>query len=359
VSPFDSKACFFVVAGNPEQYTGGYRYDALIVAGLRELGSTVAVNGLPGRFPVADDTARHALDACLSAQAPGTQVVIDGLALGGLPEVVLAHASRLTITALVHHPLADETGLDPVTRKMLFDSECAALASVHRIITTSRFTARRLADFGVAAERIHVVEPGVAKGPLAAAERTNPQLLCVATLVPRKGHITLIEALTRLRDHAWSCNLVGSLSRDPAHANAVREAIETARLQDRVRLFGERTPTQLRDHYIDADLFVLPSHYEGYGMVITEAIAHGLPVITTTGGALADTLPAGAGIAVAPGDIDALTAALRAFFEDHRLRQALRTGARRARNHLKDWPQASSLFAQALSTPIPTSSSKP
>lgn len=346
-----SPACSFVLAGSPEQYTGGYRYDAQIVAGLRELGWTVAVSGLPGRFPVADDTARNALDTCLRAQAPGAQVVIDGLALGGLADVALTHAKRLTITALVHHPLADETGLDPATRSMLFDSERAALTCARRVITTSRFTASRLADFGVAPERVRVVEPGVATAPLAPADRKVPQLLCVATLVPRKGHGLLVEALARLRAHAWTCDLVGSLSRDPAQARAVRAAIATAGLSDRVRLLGERSPAELHAHYLGADIFVLPSLYEGYGMVVTEAIAHGLPVITTTGGALADTLPAGAGLAVAPGDVDDLTEALRAFLTDDTLRRSLRSGARSARNRLIDWAHASRLFARALTEP--------
>lgn len=341
-------ACSFVVAGHPGQCTGGYRYDAEIVSGLRALGWRVEVSGLPGRFPVVDGTARRALDACLRAHAPGTPVVIDGLALGGLPEVATTHARRLTITALVHHPLADESGLAPATRAALFASEQAALACARSVVTTSRFTARRLAGFGVAAERIHVVEPGVAAAALAPADRRAPHMLCVATLVPRKGHTVLVEALGRLRDHAWTCELVGSLSRDPAQARAVADAIEAAGLRDRIGLVGELSPSALQERYLNADVFVLPSLYEGYGMVVTEALAHGLPVITTTGGALIDTLPASAGIAVAPGDAGQLGSALRRFLEDDALRQTLRAGARAARGRLDDWASASGRFAHAL-----------
>lgn len=341
-------ACSFVLAGSPAQLTGGYRYDAEIVSGLRELGWTVSVFGLPGRFPLADAKARTALDACLRARPPGEQVVIDGLALGNLPEVAMAHAERLAITALVHHPLADESGLDPTTRAMLFASEQAALASTRRVITTSGFTARRLADFGVAAERIRVVEPGVAAAALAPADHPSPRMLCVASLVPRKGHKVLIEALGPLRQHAWTCDLVGSLTRDPDHAHTIHATIEAAQLHERVRLLGERSPAALSEHYLGADLFVLPSLYEGYGMVITEALAHGLPVITTTGGALGDTLPSGAGIAVPPDNAAALTAALRHFLEDNALRRRLRDGARAARSTLADWASASRQFADAL-----------
>lgn len=96
---------------------------------------------------------------------------------------------------------------------------------------------------------------------------------------------------------------------------------------------------------------MLASYYEGYGMVVTEALARGLPVITTTGGALADTLPAEAGLAVSPGDSRALAAALARWFEAPALRARLRGGARDARQRLGDWHAAGDAFAEALPEP--------
>lgn len=338
----------FVVAGDPAQLTGGYRYDACIVQALRARGLSVDVSGLPGRFPDADDMARQALQRALAALPDRSIAVIDGLALGGLPDVAAAHAARLRLVALVHHPLADETGLDARQRAAFLVSERAALGHMARVIATSRFTARRLADFGIDAVRIAVIEPGVDAAPLAAADGTEARLLCVATLTPRKGHDVLVAALARLTDLRWSCDCIGSLTRAPDHAAYIAGLISTHRLQARLRLCGECPAEAVGAAYRDADLFVLPSHYEGYGMVVTEALACGLPVLATTGGALADTLPPGAGLTVPPGDADALADALRRLLHDRPLRLRLRDGARRVRSGLAGWPAAGDAFAEAL-----------
>ena len=339
----------FIVPGDPAQRTGGYLYDAHIVAALRGLGWTVDVHGLPGRFPDADATARDALERTLAGLPSGRQVVVDGLALGGLPEVAIRHGRRLALVALVHHPLADERGLSPARRHCLLASERAALAAVRRVITTSPWTARRLADFGLQPSRVRTVEPGVTPLALARADGEPPRLLCVGSVSPRKGQDLLVRALARLRDTPWHCDCIGSSTRDPDFAGAVAGLIHEAGLDDRIQLHGECDDARLRAAYAGADLFVLPSHYEGYGMVVTEAIAAGLPVLTTTGGALSETLPPGAGIVVPPDDVDALTEALAALIGDRARRHALREGARKARAALRDWPQAGAEFAAALS----------
>ena len=339
----------FIVPGDPAQRTGGYLYDAHIVTELRRLGWTVAVHGLPGSFPEADASARDALERTLATLPSGRLVVVDGLALGGLPEVAIRHGCRLRLVALVHHPLADERGLSLARRHCLLASERAALAAVGRVITTSPWTARRLADFGLQPSRVSTVEPGVTPLALARADGEPPRLLCVGTVSPRKGQDLLVRALARLRDTPWHCDCIGSSTRDPDFAGAVAGLIHEAGLDDRIQLHGECDDAHLRAAYAGADLFVLPSHYEGYGMVVTEAIAAGLPVLTTTGGALSETLPPGAGIVVPPDDVDALTEALAALIGDRARRHALREGARKARAALRDWPQAGAEFAAALS----------
>lgn len=342
----------FIVAGDPAQRTGGYLYDARIVGALRARGWTIGVTGLPGRFPDADDIARRALHRALDSLPDGSVAVIDGLALGGLPDVVAAHAQRLRLIALIHHPLADETGLDGDRRSAFLHSERAALANMAGIFTSSHFTARRLAEIGltagIAGPPLAVIEPGVDAAPLAAADHEPPRLLCVATVTPRKGHDVLVAALAALADLGWRCDCIGSTSRTPDHATQVAAQISAAGLDARIRLHGECSDATLAAAWLAADLFVLPSHYEGYGMVITEALAHGLPVLTTTGGALADTLPPGTGVAVPPGDASALAAALRHLIGDASVRHALRAGARALRAGLPDWTAAGDAFATAL-----------
>lgn len=343
-----------IVAGDPGQRTGGYLYDAHIVSALREQGFDIDVVGLDGEFPDADATAAAQLGLALERLPDNAAVVIDGLAMGALPEVVAQHAQRLDITALLHHPLGDELGLNAADQQRFHRSELAALAAVTRIIVTSRFTARRLpelaAHYGIPLNAgVSVVEPGVAPAPVSpvAAPGEPLRLLCVATLTPRKGQDILVQALAGVAGEHWQCDCYGG-ARDSAFTQRVEQLIEQNGLQACVHLHGECDGETLETAYRRAHALVLPSWYEGYGMVVTEALAHGLPVITTTGGALRDTLPEGAGLSVPPGDSDALQDALSRFCHDAELRHRLRQGAIQAREQLSDWQAAGAAFAAAL-----------
>ncbi|MGP5562674.1 glycosyltransferase [Vreelandella alkaliphila] len=352
-----SQPLTLIVAGDPDQRTGGYIYDAHIVAALRKRGLAINVVGLAGRFPDADDEAAQALASALSALQDRSRVIIDGLAMGALPDVVADHAERLDITALLHHPLGDEQGLSDTDQQRFHRSELRGLAHVHRVIVTSRFTERRVTalaeqyalPFGAP---ISVVEPGVERAPVSPAAQPNEpiRLLCVATLTPRKGQDILVQALAGVERGLWRCDCFGG-ARDAAFTDRVQTLIDNHQLGDWVTLHGECDAATLEAAYQNAHALVLPSWYEGYGMVVTEALAHGLPVITTTGGALQDTLPKGAGISVAPGDVEALSSALAAFCHDQTLRTELRAGVAAARDRLGDWQAAGEAFANALQQP--------
>jgi glycosyltransferase involved in cell wall biosynthesis len=337
----------FVVPGPLDQRTGGYIYDRRIVDGLRALGWTVQVNELPGRFPEADEIARAAATDVIAKMAPGALVVIDGLALAAF--AALGDRLPRPWVALVHHPLALETGLSPAEARTLAETERRLLARAARVIVTSPGTRRDVAAYDVAGARIGVVCPGTDPAPLA---RGGPgpglALLCVASLTPRKGHLVLLEALGELTDLEWHLTCVGSVERDPACAQAIAAALDRLGLRERVRLVGERAEADLAPFYDRADVFVLASYHEGYGMVLTEALARGLPVIATRAGAIPDTVPADAGLLVPPGDPQALAAALRQVMTEAGLRPRLIAGARAARRDLPGWNDAARAFAAEL-----------
>ena len=340
-----------VVPGLLDQRTGGYLYDARIVAELEAAGTSTRVHELEGRFPDVDAVARTSLDTTLSRVPGGAVVVVDGLALGGAPEVAEAHASRLALVGLVHHPLADETGLDAGKRARLHASETEALRHVRGVLVTSPYTARRLRDaFDVEEERIRAVLPGTDPAP--AAEGPPPEeppwLVCVGSVTPRKGHDVLLRALARIDDLEWRCGCAGSLDRAPGYVESVRAAAERLRLVERVRFMGELTGDALDEVYRSATLFVLPSHYEGYGMAFAEALARGLPVVGTTGGAIPDTVPPDAGILVEPGDDEALAATLRELLENDARREGMAAAARQHARELPGWDRQALAFREAV-----------
>jgi glycosyltransferase involved in cell wall biosynthesis len=336
----------FAAPGPLDLATGGFVYDRRMVQGLRGRGVEVQVAELPGGFPAPSDAELAATAAWLESLDPAVPVVIDGLAFGAMPELVHEAAERLRLVALVHHPLADETGLDTATVEQLRDSEALALEAAVGVIVTSPFTARRLDAFGVAPARLRVVEPGVDRLPLAAGSNGQPTLLCVASYTGRKGHDVLLRALERVAHRPWRLVCVGATGLDPAHEEAVRERARA--FGDRVMLLGPQPQADLHALYHEADLFVLASHYEGYGMVLTEALAAGLPIVASAGGATRHTVPADAALLVQPGDVTAFAGALDDVLGDPELRARLTMGARAARDRLRGWPEAVDAFARAL-----------
>ena len=332
-----------IVPGPIDQLTGGYLYARRLVDGLRARGCAVAVCELPGRFPEADDVARDAAAAALAALPDGAAAVIDGLALDGFRDCLLGEARRLRLLALVHHPLPDETGLSAAAMQEFAALEAVLLPLVAGVICPSARTAAAIAAYGVAPQRIAVALPGTMKPARPPVRRSGGgplRLLSVATVTPRKGHLVLIDALARLAARPWRLDIIGSLARDPATAGAVRDTIARRGLAARVTLAGEWPQARLGEAYEAADLFVLASYHEGYGMAFAEALAHGVPIVATTGGAIPETVPARAGLLVPPGDAAALADALGMMMDDDRLRARLAAGAAAAGAALPDWEEA-------------------
>ena len=348
------KSAYFLIPGDPDTRTGGYGYDRRIMAGLAGLGRPVELRRLSATFPQPDHLALAEAAAVLAGLPDQALVVIDGLALGAMPGVVAAHRERLRLVGLVHHPLALETGLTEAQRQSLYASEREALRHVRHVIVTSPSTARALADYAITPDRCTVVVPGTDPAPLATgADGAELTLLCVASLTPRKGHAVLFQALARLTPYRWRLWCAGSSAFDPATAAGLQTLIGELGLTGRITLLGELDHVALAARYQQADLFVLPSFHEGYGMVLAEALACGLPIISTTAGAIPDTVPPEAGLLTPPGDVEALAGVLARVLAEPELRQQLAAGARLARHTLPDWPQVCARFAAALDR-IPT-----
>jgi glycosyltransferase involved in cell wall biosynthesis len=340
----------FVLPGDVADATvssGGNGYDLRMCEALGP-----EVHAVEGAWPNPGQDARDRLAATLRDLADDTTVLLDGLVACGVPEIIVPQAGRLRIAVLVHMPLADETGRDADLIADLDDRERRTLRAVSAVIVTSSWSAQRLIrHHGLPADRVHVAPPGVDVAPV--ADGGGARLVCVAAVTPHKGQDVLAQALAEIKDLPWSCECVGPLVRDPEFAARLRGLIGEYGLTERMILTGPRTGPDLAATYAAADLVVLPSHGETYGMVITESLARGVPVLATAVNAGPDTLgqaPDGSvpGMLVSPGDPVELAAALRRFLTEPDFRQRLKESALARRTTLTGWDTTARLLGQVL-----------
>ncbi|MFU8871686.1 glycosyltransferase family 4 protein [Micromonospora sp. SL4-19] len=326
---------------DPATPSGGNAYDRRVCQGLAALGWTVREHPVPGGWPRPEAAERAALAGLLAALPDAALVLLDGLVASVVPEALAPHARRLRLVVLVHLPLED-------------DVEARALAAAAGVLTTSEWTRRRLLDrYPLRADRVRVATPGVDLAPAASGSPAGTRLLCVAAVTPLKGHDVLADALATLADLPWTCDCVGALTRDPAFVDRLRRQLAAAGLTDRVRLPGPRAAATLGAAYAAADLLVLPSRRETYGMVVTEALARGVPVLGSETGGLPEALghaPDGSrpGLLVPSDDPGALAGALRSWLTRPDLRDRLRRAARQRRETLTGWTVTATQVAAAL-----------
>jgi len=320
----------FAVPGDLATPTGGYAYDRRMIAELGYLGWQIDFLNLGEGFPWPDEATRITARTQLLATPAGRSIVVDGLALGVLPETASQLAGRNPLLALVHHPLALEWGLSVEQADALRASERAALAAVQGVV---------------------VARPGSDRVPVAQGSQDGVvRLLSVGAVVPRKGFDVLIAALAMLTDLSWRLMIAGDRTRDRNAAAWLDADIARHALGKRIAVLGAVSPQRLAALYAEADAFVLASHFEGYGMAYAEAVAHGLPVIGTSAGAIPETVPRDAGLLVDPGDIPALAQAMRRVIGDADLRRDLASAARAAAPRLPAWRHSAEIFARAVET---------
>ncbi|MFC4529354.1 glycosyltransferase family 4 protein [Sphaerisporangium dianthi] len=334
--------------------SGGNTYDRRVCQGLAAAGRPVHEVAVGGDWPTPGADARAELTRALASLADGAVVLMDGLVACGVPDVVVPQARRLRLAVLVHLPLAAETGIAPALAEELDAAERATLHAATAVLATSPWAGRRLiGHHGLDPDRVHVVPPGTDPAPLAPGSDGASRLLCVAALTPRKGQDLIVRALGSLVDLPWTCEFVGSPHRSPAYVTRLREQIAALGLEDRVRLAGPRTGERLAASYAAADLVVLASRGETYGMVVTEALARGIPVLATAVDAVPETLghaPDGRvpGLLTPPEDPVALADALRRWLGEPGLRQRIKRSACDRRDMLDGWDVTSRRLADVL-----------
>ena len=325
---------------DPARASGGNAYDRRVLDGLRAAGWSVHEHAVPGSWPRPDTAALEALAAVAAALPAGSLLLVDGLVASAAPDVLVPVAGRVRLVVLVHMPLGDR--------------EREVLAAARAVLTTSRWTRCLLLErHRLRPERVHVAEPGVDPAGLAPGTESGGGMLCVAAVTRAKGHDVLLSALAQVPELPWRCTLVGSLAHDPTYVARLRHQVLRDGLLDRVAFGGTLAGDRLDAAYAAADVLVLPTRVESYGMVVTEALARGLPVVATTVGGVPEALgrlPDGRrpGLLVPADDPGSLGVALRLWLSDESLRSRLRRAARDRRALLGGWSATTGQVARVL-----------
>lgn len=350
------------VPGNIRHHSGGNAYNARMVRGLNNLGVDVEVLAVEGSWPEASARERRRLGSLLGAWEPEAPrgpavVIVDGLVAVGAPdELEYAAKAGRTTWVLAHMVVPESAGAAALHK------EARALRAATGVIATSSSTAEALSKrHGL--HTIHVALPGVDPAPTAAGSRP-PRLIVVAALLPNKDQLLTVEALALITELEWTAGLVGSDQADPEYAAKVRAAVAHHGLDRRVDLVGELVGDALEAAWNAADLSILVSRAEAFGMVVTESLARGIPVGVRQGTGAVEALglarlethdggPRLPGVAVplAPADVEnpeRLALVLRHWLEDAALRDTWRAAALEARNRLPGWDQTAATVLAAL-----------
>jgi glycosyltransferase involved in cell wall biosynthesis len=337
------------VIDNPTQPSGGNTYDRHLCGELGALGFSVREHAVPGFWTHPGEASLAALEGALERIPEDAIVLLDGLIASTAPDVLVPRSRRLRLVVLVHMPLGHRQADDEVRRR-----ERAVLSAAAAVVTTSVWARRRLLElYALPAHRVHVAEPGVDAADLASGTAAGGALLCVAAVTFDKGHDVLLDALELISDLSWSCACVGSHDREPAFLEALHRRSIDRGLGGRVSFPGPRTGADLDRAYASADVLVVASRSETYGMVVTEALSRAVPVIAADVGGLSEALGRGAhgirpGLLVPPESPVALGAALRSWLGDAELRARLRRAAYERRESLSGWGATASVVAGVL-----------
>ncbi len=324
------------------------------------------VECVPGGWPFPDDADRDCLRQALLASSADrrTPVLIDGLiGCAAAQEVNDARAAGLRVVILVHLPLPAETGWTPAQQRQLAASEAAALDSASGVACTSAWAARDLGRrYGV--NDVAVAEPGVDQRRVATGGRPI-QLITPASYTPRKNHRLLVEALAApvLADLEWQALWLGA---DPCGFGRERlgDEVTAAGLTDRVTLSPARSGTDLDEVWARSDLLLLPSVAETYAMVVSEAMASGIPAIVGARTAAEETLRGGVslqgstdlthrlgvpGAALATDDPASWAETVARWLTSEPLREEWRSAALVRRDHLPAWNVPAGILADLMS----------
>ena len=339
----------FLIPEDINLLKGNYVYNKRIAEGLKAIGHQVIIQQLPDDFPFPSDTSLQQCRQIMGAIPQAEPVIIDNLVFGVIPDILKDFYLQKPIVALVHITLSADPNLTAYQREMVLSLEKKAQKYAKKFIVSSSYTANLLTAAGIEKNQINVIIPGVDNYPQKKIYPGKPsKLLSIANFTRNKGYMTLMKALTALKNKDWELHCYGNLNFDKEYVDELQMIIRRNGLKEKVWLHGPVSGKELSDVYLNADLFIHASNFETYGMAVAEALAHGIPVITSTGGGICETVPVKMGQFFNPGDVYVLQTIIEELLENPQLYKTLYTEASTYHNQVHTWQKSLESFELTL-----------
>lgn len=339
----------FLIPGDIDIFTSCYIYDRRIIEGLKSKGHIVKLHRLPDDFPFPSKGSLQLCNQIIKTIPKSEPIVIDGLAFGAIPSILKVVYGMNPIIGLIHLPLSVDPNYSAYQRTIITGPEKEAFGYASKFIVTSEYTAEIFANLGIEEKNVNLVIPGLDNfSKKKDYPETPKKLLSIANLCRNKDHNILVSALSALSNKDWILHCYGNLDFDRNYLSEFQALIRRNKLQDKILIHGIISGKELNDVYLDADLFIHPSDFEVYGMALAEALAHGIPVVASTGGGICRTIPAKMAQFFKPGDVYGLQSILEELFENPDLYKRLYTKASTYNEQAQTWEKSCDLFEKAL-----------
>ena len=338
-----------IISDEISSLTGGYIYNNHIVEGLRRQGYSIKVHTLMNDFPFPSQESIKLCRNILISIPIGEVIIFDSLVFGVIPDLLKEIKPYHPIVALMHLPLMFGDFNDE-SKMLLTALEFEAFNYANLIIVTSKFLKSKLQSIGIDSDRIKVVIPGVSIYSHKTHYALKPShLLYVANYTVNKSHNLLIEALSGLKHLDWTLHCYGNVETDSACFNSLSGLVNENFLQNRIMLCKSVHGKALSSVYSSADIFIHPSSFETYGMVLSEALSHGIPVIVSKEVKRTNTVPSDMGLFFATNDTVSLRHTIEELLTDNVLYHNLCSNVSSYLSHSQSWQKTIAEFAMALS----------
>lgn len=337
----------FLIPGDINTLTGGYIYNKRMVNGLLNKGHQVEVHSLMNDFPFPSPESKKKCAETLFAIPKGDFIIIDSIVFGAIPDLLKKIKRFHPIIALIHLPLSMGTGYSADQRSRLLILENEAFEYADLIIVTSAFTRNLLIEMGINPSRLVTIIPGAEA--LLHKQKYCPiprKFITVSNYTPNKGYLLLINALSELKHLKWTLDCYGNPEFDPEYFKELSDLITHNNLTEKIFLHTAVSGKELSEAYVNSDLLIHPSEFETYGMVLTEALSHGIPVVASLCGAISQTLQSSMGVFFEVNDQISLQNTIKIVLQDETRYQKLCNEAASYKPQL--WEKSISEFEKSI-----------